>query len=175
MRSTRIMVTIAFVIAVAALVFIQLGAGDSTASASSVDWKPFDTAVQLARSQGKRILVDVYTDWCTWCKKMEKEVYTDPAVAKAIQSHFIPVKLNAESSSLVTYDGRTLSEAQFARAMGVSGYPTTVFFESGGKPITVVSGFIPAGDFSTVLAFIGEGHYQSKSYDAFRAERQKTK
>ena len=69
--------------------------------ASSVSWKSFDDGVLLAQQSNKKLLVDVYTDWCTWCKKMDAEVYTNPEVFKLINTQFVAVKLNAELAILI--------------------------------------------------------------------------
>jgi len=173
MKLKRVLIVLTFVIVIIVLVGLQFSDSTSTPSASAVDWKSFDVANQLSQQQGKRILVDVYTNWCSWCKKMDKEVYTDPTVSAVIQSQFIAVKLSAEAGTLLTYQGKQLTEAQFAKALGISGYPTTVFFEADGKPITVVPGFIPADNFANILRFIGEGHYHSTSFETFLANRRK--
>lgn len=173
MKSKRIISSAVVLVTVGIHVAIQFGTNPSTASASSIDWKTFDVARELSRKHGKPILLDVYTNWCTWCKKMDKEVYADSAISAIIRSNFIAVKLNAESGTNLIYEGKQISEAQFAQFLGIRGYPTTVFFGTDGKPITIVPGFIPANDFSHILQFIGEGHYQKMSFEMFLGNRGK--
>ncbi len=130
-------------------------------------WKSFDEGVAQARQSHKKILVDVYTDWCSWCKKMDSEVYTDQNIQKLLNDDFVAVKLNAESDRSLSYKGKSLRESELAQALGVTGYPTTVFFDEEANPITSVPGYSPAVDFKNVLSFIGQDHYKSTTYQEY--------
>jgi thioredoxin-related protein len=147
--------------------------GESAAesSAAEIKWHSFDEGVALARQQNKKILVDVYTDWCGWCKKMDKDVYSNGAVGQTMTSNFIAVKLNAESQKGVTFDGTPMNEASLAGAMGVTGYPTIVFLDPAAKPITKISGCMEPKEFTSVLRFIGENHYKTKSFEEYKNSR----
>jgi thioredoxin-related protein len=133
-----------------------------------------DEGIVLAHQSNKKILVDVYTGWCTWCKKMDAEVYTDKNVINLIDKHFIPVKLDAESSRPVSFQGKSFSEAEFARQVGVTGYPTTLFFDQNSNPITDMPGFAPADKFADVLGFIGQDYYKSISFQEYVSQHTST-
>jgi len=153
-----------------AIVFIVYSLIDNSAmnaSASTLAWQTYDRGIEQAATLNKKILLDVYTDWCSWCKKMDKEVYVDETVTTLLKEKFIVVKLNAESSKTLTHDGIVYTEQQFATALGITGYPTTVFFEPNTKPITLVSGYMEPATFTNVLRFIGEDHYKSISYEEY--------
>lgn len=168
-RTVGIVVVVALVI-VGLVVFLTTS-GDSTTESSVaavVKWHSFDEGVALARQENKKILVDVYTDWCVWCKKMDKEVYTNGAVGQTMTSTFIAVKLNAESQKGVTFDGTPMNEASLARTMGVTGYPTVVFLDPAAKPITKISGYMEPKEFASMLRFIGEDHYKTKSFQDYK-------
>jgi thioredoxin-related protein len=132
--------------------------GESKALTTGLAWKFFDEGAKLARVEHKKLLIDVYTHWCTWCKKIDREVY-------------VVVKLNAESSKQLMYNGRSFTETQFAHAMGATGYPTTVFLDSDLKPITKIAGFIPGKDFVNIVRFIGEDHYRTTTYQDFLSQQ----
>ena len=76
-----------------------------------------EKALQAAKDSGKIIMVDVYTEWCTWCDKLDEEVYTDSHVGE-LASEMISLKANAEDGA----QGQA-----FARRYGVGGYPTILF------------------------------------------------
>jgi thioredoxin-related protein len=145
--------------------------GESKTVATELSWKSFDEGANLAKTEHKKLLVDVYTDWCTWCKKMDRETYTDEKVVKVLSTRYIVVKLNAESSKQLTYNGHSFTETQLARAMGVSGYPTTVFLDPDTKPITKVAGYIPGKDFINIVRFIGEDYYKTTTYQDFLSKQ----
>lgn len=158
------------------IAFVALGwflNGDQSAAVTdhSADWKTFDEGTTLARQQGKKVVVDVYTDWCTWCKKMDSETYADRVVSQTLKAHFITVKLNAESSDLITFNGETMTSAQFAQAAGVTGYPTTLFLDENLKPITVVPGYAPPEKFVDILRYFGEDHYKSTQFQDYLSKR----
>lgn len=106
---------------------------------NKVVWETsFENAMQRARKEGKPILIDFYTDWCHWCKVMDKEVYPNKDVIAQSQN-WIMVKVDGDKRSDV------------ARAYGVSGFPTIVFAEGSGKPIEIVPGFAPAPEFVNIM------------------------
>ncbi len=137
----------------------------------STEWKSFDEGIVLAKQQGKKVVVDVYTDWCTWCKKMDSETYADRVVAQTLRAHYISVKLNAESSDPVTFNGEQMTSAEFAQAAGVTGYPTTLFMDENQKPITVVPGYSPPDKFVQILRYFGEDHYKTTQFQDYLNKR----
>ena len=133
-----------------------------------IKWHDFNEGVSLAQKENKKLLIDVYTDWCVWCKKMDEDVYSDEGVQQSVAAHYIAVKLNAESSKGITINGTQMDEAKLAGAMGVTGYPTTVFLDPAAKPITKVDGFVESKEFASILHFIGEDHYKTKTFQEYR-------
>ncbi len=70
----------------------------------------FEDALAKAKSEDKILIVDVYTDWCGWCKKMDKEAYSNQDVKDLIAGSFVFVKLNAEGTGKIKYNGKTYTE-----------------------------------------------------------------
>lgn len=66
-----------------------------------VQWKSFDTAIQLAQKDSQFVFVDLYADWCLPCRIMEKTTFKDSTVIQLLNEHFHPVKLNAESEDII--------------------------------------------------------------------------
>ncbi len=111
--------------------------GDPNAAIAWFD--DLDTA-RIEAKAGQVVFVDVYTDWCSWCKHMDKKVFTDPSV-RALASNHVFVKLNAE-------DGGK-GEA-FAKKNGISGFPTLLIYSSDGKQLANQPGaFRQASEFVT--------------------------
>src|SRR5690606_17010397 len=67
-----------------------------TTQKSSIQWKTFEEVEALMKTKPKKVLIDVYTDWCGWCKKLDKEVYENPMAIQYINEHFYAIKFNAE-------------------------------------------------------------------------------
>lgn len=140
---------------------------------TSLEWKTFNEGLVEAKKLNKKILVDVYTDWCGWCKKMDREVYTDKEVAAYLADQYVVIKLNAESESKLTYENKTISEMELAHDFGVTGYPTTIFMKANGEAITLLPGYLPAEKFIDVLKFVGEDHYLTTKWDDYIGKSRK--
>ncbi len=132
-------------------------------------WVGFNDGIAEAQKTGKKVLIDVYTTWCVWCKRMDANTYSNDDVSSYLRQHYVLVKLNAESSAKLSYKGKQYSEQDLARAFGVSGYPTTVFLKSNGDPITGMPGYAEADRFRDVIAFIAEDHYLKQKFDEYVA------
>jgi thioredoxin-related protein len=143
---------------IAALLVVALA---STAGAEGhVAWRGWDEGLREARRTNRPVLVDVYTDWCGWCKRMDRDVYSRADVRDYLASRFVVVRLNAEAQDGVQYEGQDLTSAGLAEQFRVTGYPTTVFLKSSGAHLINVPGYVPADRFMLVLRYIGEGHME---------------
>jgi thioredoxin-related protein len=137
----------------------------------SPPWNTYTQAVEGGASSGKVILVDVYTDWCGWCKRMDRDVYGDASVGAYLEQNFVIAKLNAESSTSHAFNGANATEREIAKAWGVNGYPATVFLTSKAEPITVVPGYIPRETFLKVLEYIHTESYKTVSWENYLSSR----
>jgi len=133
-------------------------------------WMSFTEGLAEAKNTNRKILVDVYTDWCGWCKRMDAQTYADKDVAGYLNKMYVVIKLNAESSKSLMYDGQQYTERELAGAFGISGYPATIFMKSTGEPITLYPGFADAARFKTVLSFIAEDHYLTTKFEEYTAK-----
>ncbi|MBI3653435.1 MAG: thioredoxin family protein [Acidobacteria bacterium] len=101
-------------------------------TALSISWqRDLDRALNMAKANHGKVVVDVYTDWCGWCKKMDQTIYTDPKVV-ALSDRHVFLKLNAEDGG---------QGERFARRMEVSGYPTTIILDENGRSLNAVAGY----------------------------------
>ena len=127
----------------------------STSFAGENEWLKFDAGLAKAKKENKSIVVDFYTDWCHWCKVMDKETFKNADVAKKLQERFVTVRVNAEAQNeQVTFQNQKMSNVQLTRSFGVTGYPSIAFMDASGKPITIVPGFVKPDVFIHILDFI---------------------
>jgi len=152
--------------AAASLIFSDPGsAGQGVAGPR---WRAWNPGLSEAAGSGKPVLVDVYTDWCGWCRRMDHDVYGRRDVSEYLDAHFVTVRLNAESPEAASYQGRSFSGTSLAGHFGVSGYPTTIFLRSGGDHLVNVPGYVPADRFLLLLRYIGDGHLdRGESFEVF--------
>lgn len=124
------------VLGAALLVGCERAGSGTVAPALAPGWESnFTTALTRAGAENKLVMVDFYTDWCRWCKKLDETTYSDAKVQEALK-RVVPVKLNAEES------GREQAER-----FGVEGYPTIVFLNSGGHEVGRIPGYLSASAF----------------------------
>lgn len=139
---------------------ILLLAAATPAFAGEVRWQGWDAGLAAASANKRYILVDVYTDWCGWCKRMDKDVYAREDVSEYLNSHFVTVKLNAESHQSMSYQGEARTARGIAAGFRVNSYPTTIFLSAKGEHLTNVPGYLPADRFLLLLRYIGDGHME---------------
>ena len=115
----------------------------SAAVAAPVKWlSDYDKAVAEAKSEKKLVMVDVYTDWCGWCKKLDKDVYNNTKVSEKLSKDFVACKINPEKNN---------ANRQLANKFGTRGYPHIVFVNGDGKKVYEISGYVPADKFAGQL------------------------
>lgn len=136
-------------------------------SQDKLKWYSFDEGSALAKKEGKHLIVDFYTDWCVWCKRMEENTYPDAKVAALLKKNFIFVKLNPEKEGTVNFQGQKFSNAQFAKAAGVSGYPALGYFSPKGEFINIVPGYQEPAKFIQVLQYYTDKKYMQLSMDDY--------
>ncbi len=109
------------------------------AMADEIKWeKDFNTALKKAAAQKKPVMVDMYTDWCGWCKVLDEKTYSDPGVIKQAKD-FINVKVDGDKNRDVTTKYK------------IRGYPTILFLDHTGKETHRVVGFRPPEDFLPIM------------------------
>lgn len=147
-------------------------------------WLTFEEAVELNKTAPKKFLIDIYTDWCGWCKKMDKDTYEDEQIIEMVNKNFYAIKFDAETKDSIKIVDRLFinpdpnnkrSPHQLAVALmkGQMSYPTTVFLEENLKMIAPVQGYYDSEGMGQVLSFYGDNHYKSKSWDSFVKESRK--
>lgn len=105
----------------------------NNATNGEMAWQDWNTAYKQAVKEKKYMLVDVYTDWCGWCKRMDRDTYSKPSVQSAIQKKCVPVKFNPEIENMsYTYQQNNLSGKDllltFTRPDEI-GFPMTVIYD----------------------------------------------
>ena len=146
-----------------------------------VKWMTFAEAVEKSKTEQRKLIIDVYTDWCGWCKVMDKKTFNDPEVAKLLNEKFYPVKLDAEQTADIEFRGTTykfISQGrggthQLAAALlnNQLSYPTVVFVEEDFKSVSPIPGFKGPEEFHKMLTYFESGHY--KRGEAGRQEFEK--
>jgi thioredoxin-related protein len=140
-----------------------------------INWISFEQAEKMLKTDPRPILVDVYTDWCGWCKVMDKKTYANNNVADYINKYYYAIKFNAESKTSVLWRGKTYQyEAQYRMhglavelLKGDAGFPTTVFIPVNPAEPQPIPGFLEPKDIHTLLTYFSESHHQKVRFDKY--------
>ena len=147
-------------------------------AAKKIKWYDFEEAVAASKKNPKKMFIDMYTDWCGWCKKMDQSTFINPVIVDYMNKNFYAVKFNAERKDTVKFNGKdyvnpnpTGSRAshQLAQALlnGRMSYPSFVFLDEKQQAITVVPGYRKAPEFESILVYIGSDIYKTKKWEEF--------
>jgi thioredoxin-related protein len=126
--------------------------------AADLPWKSWNAGMAEARASGRPVLVNVYTDWCTWCRRMDRDVYSRADVREYLAKKFVTIKLDAESTERATFEDRPTTLSAIAQRFRVSAYPTTIFLRSNGDHVVNVPGYVTAERFMLMLEYVGDDH-----------------
>lgn len=143
-----------------------------------IHWYSFTEAVELNKKNPKKIFIDVYTDWCGWCKVMDKSTFPNPVIVKLLNKNFYCVKLNAEMKDTVRFNNVTFinpnptvsrSTHQLAASLlnNQLSYPTTVYLDENINMLQAIPGYQKPEQLEPILVFLGEGKYKTTSWDEF--------
>lgn len=135
--------------------------------APEIVWIGIEEGMKTGTDSDKKILVNIFTDWCNYCKKMNETVYPDSTVRQTVYEHFVAVGLNAESETLVLFEGEQIREKDLVRKLGVRSYPTMLFMSANGELILQSNGYMPAVDFNRMLLYIGSSAYETMEFIQF--------
>lgn len=181
------MVFAAFVLLTAHLAVAQ---GTASAEGSPVKWMSFEEAVEKSKTEKRKIFIDVYTDWCGWCKVMDKNTFTDAEIAKVLNEKFYPVKFDAEQTADVVFRGNTFKfipsgnkgTHQLAMALlnNQLSYPNFVFLDEDFRivPIfqgsTSVPGYRKPDEFHVFLSYVGSDSFKNQNINDFQVKSYKS-
>lgn len=150
----------------------------STSEPETVQWMTFEEAVAKSKKEKRKIFIDVYTDWCGWCKVMDKSTFNDPEVARILNGKFYPVKFNAEQRGDIQFAGHTFKFIENGRSgyheLAASllnnklSYPTVVFLTEDFQMIQPLPGYRKADEFHKIIQYIGEDHFRTESWEDFQ-------
>jgi thioredoxin-related protein len=142
-----------------------------------IEWLSWEQAVELNKTKPKKFLVDVYTDWCGWCKVMDKSTFPNDTIAKYLNKYFYCVKLNAEQRDTIRFNNYTFKymeqgrngvhELAYSLVDGQLSYPTIVYLSERFERIVISPGYKKPAQLLPELRYTGEEFYKTKTWDAF--------
>jgi len=146
----------------------------------SVNWITWEEAIELSKKEKKKILVDVFTYWCGWCKKMDAETFTNPFLAKYLNENFYLVKFDAESKEPIEYKGKEFRYVRSTKSghhelaeeflRGHLSFPSIVFLDESMDMIQPIPGFRNAEELLMISSYFGSGKYKETPWSVFQKD-----
>ncbi len=153
---------------------------------AAVKWMTFEEAVKRSETEKRKIFIDVYTDWCGWCKVMDKNTFTDPKIAKLLNEEFYAVKFDAEQTGDVVFKGNTFKfvpygnkgSHQLAMALlnNQMSYPNFVFLDEEFRIVPIIEGYtsLPGyrkpEEFHIFVNFVSGDFYKKIAFQDYQKE-----
>lgn len=160
-----------------------LAACFSCSTKAQVSWQTIEQASQVNVNDNQRVfLVDFSTSWCGWCKKMDKETFSDPVIAAILNKYYVPVHFDAEGKSQFTWhngkkytgsgvgaNGRPATHPFTKDILGQKiGYPSIALFAPDGHLIQILQGYQNAYDFQIILWYFCSGDRSRYSFEEYQ-------
>lgn len=175
MKKSHLLFLLLFIVSIKS--YTQIPA---TADTGLVKWLSFEAAFELNKKQPKPFLIDVYTDWCGWCKHMIKTTYSQSDLAGYINTYFYPVKFNAETKDTIEYLGvkymnpgeNKKSTHQLAyKLLGPSqSYPSTIFSNNNFQFNLLSGGYLDVKKIEPLLIYTLENIFRTTVYEDFQKQ-----
>jgi len=160
------------------IVFIAaFGFSNGLAQETKVKWYTFEEAVELNKKEQRKIFIDVYTDWCGWCKKMDANTFSNPVIAKILNEDYYAVKFNAEQHGDINFKGHTFKyiangnrgyhELAAALLQGKMSYPSVAYMNENNELLTAVPGYQTPDRLEPILKFFAEDAFKTTSFEEY--------
>ncbi|MBL7826206.1 MAG: DUF255 domain-containing protein [Saprospiraceae bacterium] len=148
-----------------------------TAAKVNVNWMTLEQALEKCKTEPRKIIVDVYTDWCGWCKHMDSTTFVDPAVSVYLNEHFYSVKFNAEQTQDISFKDKVYhfkksgsrghhELAAFWLNNRLS-FPTVVFLDEQQNLIQPVPGYQDATKMEAIINYFGTDNHRKTPWESY--------
>lgn len=151
---------------------------------NEINWISWDEVEAAMKKEPRKVLVDVYTEWCGPCKMMNNTTFSDPTVVKYINENYHAIKFNAEGPQEVTFRGTTYKNETYdpnkkgrngthdltraiAPVQGRIAYPTIVYMDENFGILSPVQGFYQPAQIMPLLTYFGEDIYKEKTWEEY--------
>lgn len=160
------------------LILLILTTSAISAQNQKINWISFEKAIELNEQEPKKFLIDVYTDWCGWCKRMDATTFSNPVIVDYINKNYWAIKLDAERKDTVKLGEQLFvnenptgkrNPHQLAVALlnGKMSYPSIVYLDENVELLQAVGGYHDAVGIEPILKYFAENAYRETPWEEY--------
>ncbi|MCB0644037.1 MAG: DUF255 domain-containing protein [Phaeodactylibacter sp.] len=141
-----------------------------------IQWVTWEQALAMQQVEKRKIIVDIFTDWCVWCKRME-DTFQQEAIANYVNQHYYAIKFNAEQKDDITFKGKTYRFVNSGKkgyhelaaeiTQGRLGYPSIVFMDEDLAVIQAINGYKEADEFEMIITYFAEDYHRKMPWEKY--------
>ena len=143
-------------------------------NAQEIEWLSIEDVEVAINNEPRKVLIDVYTDWCGWCKKMDATTFKDKELVSYLNQNYYCVKLDGEDKDTLVFKGvefnfvnegrRGYHELAAGFLKGKMSYPSLVFLNEDLAVLQVMKGFRTSDELLPIITFLGDNAYKETSW-----------
>lgn len=159
------------------LFFAQTMSAQETTQKGKVNWLSWEQAMELSKKEKRKLVLEVFSDNCLWCKRMDETTFSEPGIASYLNDNFYPVKLNAEQKQSLWYKDK---EYEFIKSgpkgyhelaaellKGKLSYPSTVFLDENQDVIQAIPGYRSPEEFEQIITYFAKNSYRNTPWSSY--------
>ncbi|MBI1224078.1 MAG: DUF255 domain-containing protein [Bacteroidetes bacterium] len=144
----------------------------------AINWITWEQMMEKSKTQPRKVIVDVYTDWCGWCKRMDATTFSDACLSKYINDTYYAVKFDAEQKQDIVFKDKTYKfvkngmrgyhELAAEMTHGQLSFPTVVFLDEKIDVIQSIPGYRDTKEFETIATYFGRNEHLKTPWETYQ-------
>jgi len=147
----------------------------STSEKDGIEWISFDELQKKMETEPRKVIIDVYTNWCGPCKRMEIMTFQNAVISNYVNKKYYAIKFNAEDKKTINFRGGTFKHVAGGRngineltqlLIHNNAFPTIVFMNENLDVIQKFNYLVPQ-DMEMIMKFIGEEEFKKQPWEDY--------
>ena len=174
-----------YLVNISLALFAFFSASSEINGQNKIKWMSWEDALAAHENKPRKFVVDIYTDWCLWCKKMDKQTFQKDHIARYVNQNYYAIKFDAETKRDIEFNGNTYKfirkgrkgyhELAVAITQGQLSYPTVVFLDENLSVIQPIPGFQDANMFELIMTYFSDNRYKDTPWATYTREYKRDK
>jgi thioredoxin-related protein len=140
-----------------------------------IQWISLEEAEAKMKVEPKKVYIDLFTDWCYWCKVMDKKTFTNPSVIDYLNQHFYCIHIDAETKDSILFQGKKYGRLPNSKTNDLAAqwmkdrisYPSSIFMEEGFVNPQPVPGYLEIPVMEMILKYFGENKHKTTPWETW--------